>query len=110
MIEHALHHLETLVLPTNDSDPHVQYCIEEAQIHLTKAREFLASALIDPKKQYEESLEFYKMMFQILPMVTILQSYEPPLLGQETVDNLSDTQSSIPSTEDNYEPVTPPRR
>ena len=113
MIELTLQKLETYVLPTientDDPNPHVQHCLEEAKMHLLKAQEFLTSALVDPQKQYEESLEFYKMMFQVLPIITILQSYGPQLLGQEMVDNLSDMQSSTPSTEDNSEPVTPPR-
>jgi len=109
MIELTLQQLETYVLPTientNDPNPHVQYCIEEARMHLIKAREFLISARINPQKQYEESLELYKM---VLPIMTIVQFYGPQLLDLETVDNLSHTQSSNPSTEDNCEPATPP--
>lgn len=112
MIELILQQLETYVLPTientDNPNPHVQHCLEEAKMHLIKAREFLVSAIVNPQKQYEESLEFYTFMFQILPVITVLQSYGPQLLGLETVDNLSDTQSSNPSTEDNYEPATPP--
>ena len=94
---------------TNDSNPHVQHCLEEAKIYLIKAQEILVSARVNPQKQYEESLEFYKIMFQMLPVITLLQSYGPQLLYQEKEDNLSNTQSSNPSDEDNFEPVTPPR-
>lgn len=114
MIEFTLQQLETHVLPTientNDPNPYVQHCLEEAKIHLLKAQECLVSARVNPQKQYEESLDFYNVMFKLLPVITMLQSYGPQLLALETEDNLSNTQSSNPSTEDNFEPVTPPRQ
>jgi hypothetical protein len=113
MIELTLQQLETYVLPiienTDDPNPYVQHCLEEAKMHLIKAQECLTSALVNPQDKYEESLEFYKIMFQILPIITLLQFYGPQLLYQEMEGNLSDTQSSNPSNEDNFEPATPPR-
>lgn len=91
-----------------DQNPYVRHCLEEARVHLLKAWECVVSARENPRQQYEESLEFYKMMFKLLPVITVLQSYGPQLLGQEMEDNLSRTQSSIPTTEDNYGPATPP--
>jgi hypothetical protein len=107
MIEITLQQLENE--NTINPNPYVQHCLEEAKMHIVKAQEFLVSARANPQQQYEESLEFYKMMFKLLPVITVLQSYGSQLLGSEMEDNLSHTQSSTPSDEDNSEPATPPR-
>jgi hypothetical protein len=90
-------------------DKYNQFCVDEAKYHLQRANELLTEGLQDPKKYYDEAQFFYKMMARLFPFFVLLQGQytEPQPDDSETEDSLSDTQSSIQSDEDSYEPVTP---
>ena len=109
----ALYDLETHVLPhfnhMASTDPAVHYCIEQAKHHLSQAREFLEGAVLDPQTHYDDGREFYRNLARVLPLMVLAQSFSPPPPDQNAEENLQDTPSSTQSTEDNFEPATPPR-
>ena len=85
-----------------------KFCVDEAQYHLDRARELLSEGLKNPKKYYDEGQEFYQMLVKMFPFIILLQQCNAlQLHDSETGDNLSSTQSSVPSDEDSFEPVTP---
>jgi len=113
-MEQALHELETRVLPCLDDvsieNPEAQHCLEEVRTLLGRARELLHGTLTNPEAQYQESLQFYQSLAQVLPLMVLLQSFESPPSVPDTEDNLPDTQSSDLSDEDSFWPGTPPLR
>ena len=88
-----------------------KFCIDEAQHHLDRARDLLTEGLKNPKKYYDEGQEFYQMMVKMFPFIVLLQqcnALQPR--DSDEGGNLSSTQSSVPSDEDSFEPVTPTDR
>lgn len=98
-------HLENI----NQSDPAVQYCMEQAKFHLNAAQQVLEAAVLDPQKEYDDAQEFYQMLWKVLPMMVLIQTLAPPPPGQVVEENSQDTQSSDQSDQDTFEPVTPSR-
>jgi hypothetical protein len=85
-----------------------KFCVEEAEFHLRRAQDILTEGLKDPKKYYDERREFYKVMANVFPFIVLLQQCgapQPP--DQDEEGNLSDTQSSVGSSEGSYVPATP---
>jgi len=113
-MEQALYELENRVLPhledVNLENPEAQHCLEEVRTLLGRARELLHGTLTNPEAQYQESLQFYQSLAQVLPLMVLLQSSGPQPHDPDTVDNLPDTQSSDLSDEDSFWPGTPPLR
>ena len=108
----ALYELETNVLPhletINQADPAIEHCLQEARTLLRRAEGILQAAVIDPQRQYEESHRFYRALYQVLPLLIALESFEPQPPDQDEVGSLPDTLPSDLSDEDSFEPVTPP--
>lgn len=86
----------------------VHYCIEEVNTLIGRIREIIHGTLTNPEAQYQESLQFYRNLSQILPLMVLLQSFESPPLDHGTEENLPDTPSSSQSDEDSFRPATPP--
>lgn len=85
-------------------DKYTEFCIKEAKYHLNRANELLSG---DPKEQYDETREFYKVMAYVFPFMVLLQQCnesQPP--DSEMGESLSDTQSSIQSDSDSYAPAS----
>jgi len=105
-MEQALHELETRVLPCLDDvsleNPEAQHCLEEVRTLLGRARELLQGTLTNPEAQYQESLQFYQSLAQVLPLMVLLQSSGPPPPDPYTEDNLPGTPSSDQSDEDSF--------
>ena len=89
-------------------DEYTQFVLDEATFHMNAARELLTESIKDPEKHYRETKRFHATLAKLFPFMVLLQSFVPPLADLETVDNLSDTQSSVTSDEDSFVPVTPP--
>jgi|DEB0MinimDraft_6_1074348.scaffolds.fasta_scaffold01208_4 hypothetical protein len=111
-MEQALYELENRVLPhledVNLENPEAQHCLEEVRTLLDRVRELLHGTLTNPEAQYQESLQFYRSLAQVLPLMVLLQSFESPPHVPDTVDNLPGTPSSDQSDEDSFWPGTPP--
>ena len=87
-----------------------KFCVDEAQYHIRRAQELLTEGLRDPKKYYDEGRDFYRMMAKLFPfMVLLQQSDESQRPDQDESGNLSDSQSSIQSSEGSFVVGTPPR-
>tara|TARA_B100001996_G_scaffold382898_1_gene376194 strand:+ start:3403 stop:3747 length:345 start_codon:yes stop_codon:yes gene_type:complete len=102
--------LKKLVYP-QVMDKYERFCVNEAQYHINRANELLTDGLNNPKKYYEEGQEFYQIMVKMFPFIILLQQCNAPQLhDSDEEDNLSSTQSSVPSDEGSFEPVTPTAR
>ena len=76
----ALYELESHVCPhldnINQTDPAVQYCMEQAKFHLKTAHELLEAAVLDPQTRYDDDLVFYQRLSRVLPLMVLMQVYE----------------------------------
>lgn len=108
----ALYDLETHVLPHFNhmapTDSAIHHCVEQAKHHLSQARESLEAAVSDPQKHFDDGREFYRILSRVLPLMVLVQSFEPQPLDPNEEESLSNTQDSNQSDEDNYVPATPP--
>ena len=85
-----------------------KFCVDEAAYHIQRANELLTEGLKDPKKYYDEGQAFYKVLARLFPLFVLLNQCDesrPSDQGEE--ENLSDSQSSVGSSEGSYAPVTP---
>ena len=78
-----------------------QFCVDEAKFYLNKANEILTKDIQEPKKYYEETLQSYKDLARLFPFILAMRFAEFHIPSQETAENLSNTQPSNQSTEDN---------
>jgi len=106
MESHTHPHLENI----NETDPAVQHCMEQAKFHLKTARELLQSAVLAPQTQYDDDRAFYQKLARVLPLMVLMQVYESPPPDQVEEENSPDTPSSVLSSQDIFEPVTPSRQ
>jgi hypothetical protein len=110
----ALYEIESHVNPhlenINQSDPAVQYCMEQAKFHLKTAHELLEAAVLGPQTQYDDARAFHQKLAKVLPLMVLMQTYEslPPDPVEE--ESSPDTPSSVLSSQDIFEPVTPSRQ
>ncbi len=80
----ALYEIESHVNPhlenINQTDPAVQYCMEQAKFHLKTAHELLEAAVLGPQTQYDDARAFYQKLAKVLPLMVLMQTYEslPP--------------------------------
>ena len=89
-------------------DKYEKFCVDEAAYHIQRANELLTEGLKDPKKYYDEGQAFYKILTRLFPLFVLLNQCDesqPP--DQVEEGNLSDSQSSVGSSEGSYAPVTP---
>jgi hypothetical protein len=106
----CVQNLKKLVYP-QVMNKYERFCVDEAQYHLNRAQELLTEGLRDPKRYYNEGQEFYRMLAKMFPFIVLLQQYNAPQPhDSDEEDSLSSTQSSVPSDEDSFEPVTQPAR
>jgi len=96
-------------LETNHDDPATRHCVEQAKHHLQSARELLTGAVIDPQTHYDDARTFYRMLWKVLPLMVLMQSFEPLPDVPVEEENSQDTQSSDLSDQDTYAPATPTR-
>jgi len=109
-IRNTTKNLKKLVYP-QVMNKYERFCVDEAQYHLNRAQELLTEGLRDPKRYYNEGQEFYRMLAKMFPFIVLLQQYNAPQPhDSDEEDSLSSTQSSVPSDEDSFEPVTQPAR
>ena len=107
----ALYELESHVCPhldnINQTDPAVQYCMEQAKFHLKTAHELLEAAVLGPQTRYDDDLVFYQRLSRVLPLMVLMQVSEsqPPDPVEE--ESSPDTPSSVLSSQDIFELVTP---
>src|SRR6056300_1307 len=94
-------------LPADHDDPAVRHCIDQAKHHLQSARELLVGAVINPQTHYDDARTFYRTLWKVLPLMVLMQSFEPLPDGPDEEENSQDTQSSDQSDEDTYAPATP---
>lgn len=89
-------------------DKYEKFCVDEAAYHIQRANELLTEGLKDPKKYYEEGQAFYRVLARLFPLFVLLnQCNESRPPDQVEEGNLSDSQSSVGSSEGSYAPVTP---
>ena len=89
-------------------DPALQYCMDQANFHIRQAQELLEAAVLNPQTQYDDGREFYRNLARVLPLMVLAQSFGSPPTDQEEVESSPGTPSSILSSQDIFEPDTPP--
>src|SRR6056300_802398 len=107
----ALYELEAHVCPHLDdikqTDPAVQYCMEQAKFHLKTAHELLEAAVLSPQTQYDDDRVFYQRLSRVLPLMVLMQSFDSPPPDPVEEENSPDTPSSVLSSQDIFEPDAP---
>jgi hypothetical protein len=88
-------------------DPAVQHCIDQAKHHLKLVHELLEGAVLNPQTHYDDARTFYQTLWKVLPLMTLMQVYELPLPDQVEEGSSPDTPSSVLSSQDIFELVTP---
>ena len=99
-------HLENI----NQTDPAVQYCMQQAKFHLKTAHELVEAAVLGPQTQYDDDRVFYQRLARVLPLLVLMQTFESPPPAPVEEENLPDTPSSVLSSQDIFEPATPSRQ
>ena len=85
-----------------------EYCINDANYFLERAKEAMDASKTDPKAYYEESKEHYSIICKLLPFMVLMQQSESQHHDLETEESLSDTLSSTQEDSDSFAPATPP--
>ena len=80
-----------------------EYCINDANYFLERAKEAMDASKSDPKAYYEESKEHCSNICKLLPFMVLIQQIESQHLDLGTEESLSDTQSSVQSDEGSYD-------
>jgi glutathionylspermidine synthase len=84
-------------------DKYQQFCVDEADFHLQRARELLTEGLKEPKKYYDEAQEFYKTMIKLIPFMFLIQQRdELPQPDLNESGSSPSSPSSVQSDEDSY--------
>ena len=107
-----LYNLDSYVAPhfngVSCPDPAVQYCLDQANWHVHQAQELLEAAVLNPRTQYDDGREFYRNLARVLPLMVLAQSFGSPPTDQEEVESSPGTPTSVLSSQDIFEPDTPP--
>ena len=107
-----LYNIDSYIAPhlTGVSCPDValQYCLDQANFHIRQAQELLEGAVLNPQTQYDDGREFYRNLARVLPLMVLAQSFGSPPIDQEEVESSPGSPTSILSSQDIYEPDTPP--
>ena len=88
-------------------DPAVQHCVDQAKHHLKLVHELLEGAVLNPQTHYDDARTFYQTLWRVLPLMTLMQSFELPLPDPVEEGSSPDTPSSVLSSQDIFELVTP---
>jgi hypothetical protein len=54
------------------------FCVNDALQHLDKIKEALEAMETNPKKFYKESIEHTKWIMKMMPVVYLLDGFQPP--------------------------------
>ena len=96
-------------LDHNPEDPALKHCVNQAKFHLKTAHELLEAAVLGPQQQYDDDRAFYQKLVRVLPLMVLMQTFESPPPDLVEGENSPDTPSSVLSSQDIFEPVTPSR-
>lgn len=88
-------------------DPAVQHCVDQAKHHLKVAHELLEGAVLNPQTHYDDARTFYQMLWKVLPLMTLLQSFEPQPPDQVEEGSSPDSPLSTQSSQDTFELAAP---
>lgn len=80
-----------------------KFCIEEAKFYMNKAHRILHEEMKNPKKYYDETFDTYRHLTRVFPYILASRYILPQQSDSETEESLSDTQSSVPSSEGSYD-------
>ena len=91
-----------------DNDPYYNFCLEEIRFYTEKINEIINEGLKDPKKYYEESKSEWKKIYQMIPVMYMMnQCNESQGKNSDTVENLQGTPLETPSNVDSFVPALP---
>ena len=90
------------------NDPYYNFCLEEIRFYTEKINEIINEGLKDPKKYYEESKSEWKKIYQMIPVMYMMnQCNEFPEKNPDTVESLQGTLPGTPSNVDSFVPALP---
>ncbi|QOR60592.1 hypothetical protein [Bathycoccus sp. RCC716 virus 3] len=90
------------------NDPYYNFCLEEIRFYTEKINEIINEGLKDPKKYYEESKSEWKKIYQMIPVMYMMnQCNESQGKNSDTVENLQGTPLETPSNVDSFVPALP---
>ena len=90
------------------NDPYYNFCLEEIRFYTEKINEIINEGLKDPKKYYEESKSECKKIYQMIPVMYMMnQCNESQGKNSDTVENLQGTPLETPSNVDSFVPALP---
>jgi len=58
------------------SDPYYNFCLEEIRFYTEKINEIIKEGLKDPKAYYEESKSEWKKIYQMIPIMYMINQIE----------------------------------
>ena len=91
-----------------DNDPYYNFCLEEIRFYTEKINEIINEGLKDPKKYYEESKSEWKKIYQMIPVMYMMnQCNESQGKNSDTVENLQGMPLETPSNVDSFVPALP---
>ena len=59
-----------------NNDPYYNFCLEEIKFYTEKINEIIIEGLKDPKKYYEESKGEWKKIYQMIPVMYMMNQIE----------------------------------
>ena len=59
-----------------NNDPYYNFCLEEIRFYTEKINEIIKEGLKDPKKYYEESKSDWKKIYQMIPVMYMINQME----------------------------------
>jgi len=59
-----------------NNDPYYNFCLEEIKFYTEKINEIIREGLKDPKKYYEESKSDWKKIYQMIPIMYMINQME----------------------------------
>tara|TARA_Y100000992_G_C21273093_1_gene498129 strand:- start:304 stop:579 length:276 start_codon:yes stop_codon:yes gene_type:complete len=90
------------------NDPYYNFCLEEIRFYTEKINEIINEGLKDPKKYYEESKSEWKKIYQMIPVMYMMnQCNESQGKNSDTVENLQGTPLETPSNVNSFVPALP---
>ena len=90
------------------NDPYYNFCLEEIRFYTEKINEIINEGLKDPKKYYEESKSEWKKIYQMIPVMYMMnQCNESQGKNSDTVENLQGMPLETPSNVDSFVPALP---
>jgi len=67
---------KSLIQVMNNNDPYYNFCLEEIRFYTEKINEIIKEGLKDPKKYYEESKSEWKKIYQMIPVMYMMNQME----------------------------------